>query len=405
MGLKPGYQQTEVGAIPSEWKVEKFCDITRLITCGVAATPVYVNEQNGKAFLSAQNVRDGKVVYDKHRFISRKLFSEITRHHKPQRGDILYTRVGAGIGEAAVIEDDYEFGIYVSLTLIKVDPKTIHSRFISHLLNSERYRSLAKNGQFAGGGVQNLNVEVVRGFLIPVPLLAEQIAIAEVLSDTDLYIQSLEQLINKRCEVKQGLMQELLTGRKRLSAFSSRWKVRQVGPLISPLKKTNRPASAGQIDGAYPFFTNSTKPVDKFIEEFDFDTEAIIANTGGEAFFDYFKGAFAVMSDCFVFESTDSTKFLYFMLKSIERFINENAFTGSGIKHLDKRFLLGTELSIPSEVEEQRAISTILSDMDANINAMKANLAKARQIKLGMMQELLTGRIRLACKPEKATTA
>src|SRR5690606_10299310 len=109
----------------------------------------------------------------------------------PELGDILYTRVGAGIGDAAVIDKDYEFAIYVSLTLIKLK-KNLNSYYVSYLLNSDKYRDLAKNGQFAGGGVQNLNVEVVRSFQIPVPNLNEQEKIATALSDIDALISELE---------------------------------------------------------------------------------------------------------------------------------------------------------------------------------------------------------------------
>lgn len=81
----------------------------------------------------------------------KELFEQITKHNKPEKGDLLYTRVGAGIGEAGVIEDNYEFGIYVSLTLIKVDEKQLNNYYLLHLLNSPKYKFLAKNGQFAGG--------------------------------------------------------------------------------------------------------------------------------------------------------------------------------------------------------------------------------------------------------------
>jgi type I restriction enzyme S subunit len=172
-----GYKQTEVGVIPAGWAIKKFSEITNVITCGVAATPRYVNESVGKPFLSAQNVSNEKVVYSKYKFISNELFNQISKHNKPERGDVLYTRVGAGIGEAGVIEDDFAFGIYVSLTLIKVNPSWLDSYFILYVLNSPHYRFMAKNTQFAGGGVQNLNVQVVREFPIAVPSIREQRAI------------------------------------------------------------------------------------------------------------------------------------------------------------------------------------------------------------------------------------
>ncbi len=171
MEVRKGYKQTEVGVIPEDWVVKRFIDTTKVITCGLAATPKYVDESIGKPFLSAQNVQNGKVTYEKHKFIPKELFEQITKHNKPEKGDLLYTRVGAGIGEAGVIEDNYEFGIYVSLTLIKVDEKQLNNYYLLHLLNSPKYKFLAKNGQFAGGGVQNLNVQIVRDFLIPLPTI------------------------------------------------------------------------------------------------------------------------------------------------------------------------------------------------------------------------------------------
>ena len=199
-----------------EWEITKFNNITNSITCGLAATPKYVKEEIGKPFLSAQNVRNGKVVYRNYKYVSTTLFHQITKNNKPEKGDLLYTRVGAGIGEAGVIEDNFEFGIYVSLTLIKVKYQFLHNYYLLHLLNSPQYKALAKNGQFAGGGVQNLNVEIVREFLIPLPTLPEQKAIAEILSDMDAEIEALEKKRDKYKAIKQGMMQELLTGRIRL---------------------------------------------------------------------------------------------------------------------------------------------------------------------------------------------
>ena len=402
MEVKLGYKQTEVGVIPEEWEVFPFQEVTEIITCGLAATPTYVPESVGKPFLSAQNVRNGRVVLDNHRFIPVELFEQITRHNKPRRGDLLYTRVGAGIGEAGIVETDVEFGIYVSLTLIRTDSRRLHNGFAAHLLNSTSYRARAKGGQFAGGGVQNLNVEVVRKFPIPLPSSEEQRAIATVLSDVDGLLGGQDRLIAKRRDLKQAAMQQLLAGKTRLPGFQEGWEAKRLGELIQRLRKTNRPSSAGRTEGKYPFFTNSTKPCDKYLDEFDFNTEAIIANTGGEAYFNYFNGAFAAMADCFVFESRIVTRFLYFALKVIEQRINDTGFTGSGIKHLDKKYFADIELALPPTAAEQTAIAEVLTDMDAELAALEQRREKTRALKQAMMQELLTGRTRLV-NTQKAT--
>lgn len=395
MPLNNGFKQSELGLIPDDWIIRKFVDVTHVITCGVAATPKYVSESVGKPFLSAQNVSNQKVVYNKYKCISIELFDQITKHNKPERGDLLYTRVGAGIGEAGVIEDDFSFAIYVSLTLIKINKKWLDNYYLLYVLNSPRYRFLAKNAQFAGGGVQNLNVQVVRDFPIIVPPLDEQRAIATVLSDIDALLVAQDKLIVKKRGIKQAAMQELLKGDKRLPGFTGKWEVGNLKAIISPLKKTRRLSSAGKNEGIYPFFTNTTKPVDKFLDEIDFDTEAIIANTGGEAYFNYYNGKFTAMSDCFVFETNLETRYVYYFLKNIEGKVNDTGFTGSGIKHLDKKLFYKIQLTFPASLQEQSAIADVLSDMDAEVSALEKQRDKIKAIKQGMLYQLLNGRIRL----------
>jgi len=199
-----------------EWDVKSFKDkdVTRLITCGIAATPKYVDENTGVPFLSSRNVKDGKINWEEYKFISKDLHDNLYRNNPPLKGDILYSRVGT-IGEAAIIDVDFEFSIYVSLTLIKAG-RSMHKEFLKQLLNSSKYKELAKRELLLGGGVGNLNVNVVREFLIPIPSLKEQTAIAQVLSNMDAEIEALEQKLAKYRLIKHGMMQELLTGKKRL---------------------------------------------------------------------------------------------------------------------------------------------------------------------------------------------
>jgi restriction endonuclease S subunit len=117
-GEGKGYKQTEVGVIPEDWEVFQFSDITTLITCGIAATPEYVPAGQGYPFLSSSNVKSGTILWSNFKYITEELHKQLYKNNPPQKGDVLYSRVGT-IGEAAVIEVDFEFSIYVSLTLIK----------------------------------------------------------------------------------------------------------------------------------------------------------------------------------------------------------------------------------------------------------------------------------------------
>ena len=200
--------------LPNNWEIKKFGDVAK-ITCGVAATPEYVDASIGIPFFSARNVQNGRLDLNYFQYISVELHKKLTKNTKPERGDILLTRVGAGIGEAAVVNIDFEFSVYVSLTLIKCSKK-IESEFIKLLLNTNYYRYLATRDQFAGGGVQNLNVQMVKDYPIPVPPLLEQKKIAQILSTWDQAISATEELLENSQKQKKALMQQLLTGKKRL---------------------------------------------------------------------------------------------------------------------------------------------------------------------------------------------
>ena len=159
------------------WVKKNLVEVCELITCGVAARPQYVDE--GIPFLSAKNVKEGQVIWNDFKCISEKTHKELTKNNKPLKGDILYTRVGS-YGEAAVIEDDYEFSVFVSLTLIKVDKTVLNNYFLKHFLNSDGVKKLAK-ASISGSGVGNLNVGTVRKFPIPLPPLPEQQRIVSIL--------------------------------------------------------------------------------------------------------------------------------------------------------------------------------------------------------------------------------
>ena len=153
----------------------KLKDVCNLITCGVAKRPNYTD--SGIPFLSSRNVKKQKIVWNNFRFISLKAHKELTKYNKPSLGDILYTRVGS-YGEAAIINKDIEFSIFVSLTLIKPKKNIINNKYLVYFLNSPIGKQLAKNG-VNSSGVGNLNVSVVREFEIPVPSLSKQQSIVD----------------------------------------------------------------------------------------------------------------------------------------------------------------------------------------------------------------------------------
>jgi type I restriction enzyme S subunit len=180
-------------------------DICEVITCGVAKRPEYF--KSGIPFLSSKNVKKDRFILDHYNFISELDYQQLTKHNKPEKGDILYTRVGS-FGEAAVVDFDFKFAVFVSLTLIKPMHDIVQSRYLMHYLNSPEITSLAGNST-SGIGVQNLNVNVVRKFPINLPPLPTQQKIASILDAADTLRQKDKALLAKYDELTQALFLDM----------------------------------------------------------------------------------------------------------------------------------------------------------------------------------------------------
>lgn len=185
--------------------MRKLNDICNVITCGVAKRPEYYDD--GIPFLSSKNVKSDRFLLNDYKYVSKEDFLSLTKNNKPEKGDILYTRVGS-FGEAAVIDFDFDFAIFVSLTLIKPKNDIVLSRYLMHYLNSPKIKHLAKNST-SGVGVQNLNVKVVREFPIQLPPLDQQKKIAAILDAADAYRQKTKVLIEKYDELFKSLFLQM----------------------------------------------------------------------------------------------------------------------------------------------------------------------------------------------------
>jgi type I restriction enzyme S subunit len=171
-------------------RLEEACHI---ITDGTHQTPQYTDE--GAIFLSAQNVKPFRFMPEKHRYVSVEDFRAYTARSKPKCGDVLLTRVGAGIGEAAVVDQDLEFAIYVSLALIRPDKKRLSPEFLVYWLNSPAGRTSSHRETLGRGHSQgNLNLKLLRGVRLPLPTLREQRRIVSKLDALRLEVDALQRL-------------------------------------------------------------------------------------------------------------------------------------------------------------------------------------------------------------------
>ena len=224
----------------------------------------------------------------------------------------------------------------------------------------------------------------------------EQKKISLTLRNIDDLTQQLEKLIIKKKRIKQGTMQQLLTGKKRLPGFSGEWEVKKLGNIsdIRTGKKNNDDKSN---DGIYPFFVRS-QTVER-INSYSFDGEAIlIPGEGGiGSIYHYIDGKFDYHQRVYKISSFEGVlgKFIYYFIKqNFSTYAMQNTVKAT-VDSLRLPTFEEFEIHYPNSTVEQKLIVNILTDMDSEIEALEQKLEKYKKIKQGMMQELLTGRIRL----------
>ena len=342
---------------------------------------------------------------------------------KLKTGDLVFAYVGT-IGPVFLIDKDnrYHLGPNTARITCKhgLVPRFLFCYFLGDLIRKEIIEKISTGAQ------PSLSMTKIRAFHILKPTKTEQEAIAEALTDADALIASLEQLLTKKCLIKRGAMQELLTGKKRLPGFSGEWEVRTFGEIFQYYGTANNSRSDLLAEGD-TFYIHYGEIHTKFHNHLDFSVvrpprinrrqcpSAALLKNGDWVMADVsedYEGVGKSIEIQGLSTNTAAVAGLHtFLLREKnqtfspgfkghlgnleslhEQFLR--VATGMKVFGVSKAALKEIELPIP-QPEEQRAIATILSDMDSEITVLEAKLYKARQIKQGMMQELLTGRVRL----------
>ena len=209
---------------------------------------------------------------------------------------------------------------------------------------------------------------------------AEQQKIGSLFQHVDYLIALQEQKITLLNKYKKGLYKFIF------SNIKAEKKIILKG-IIKSFKKTSHKSGEGNYNGKYIFFTNNTSESNKYFDSYDYDDEVIIANTGGVANFKYYEGKFAAMSDCYIFKTSENTRYIYYWLDYMKNKINRLGFRGNGIKHLDKNWFLNLNLKLPS-VSDQEKIVNILSTYDNLIDKEKQVLNRLQEMKSGLLQQM-----------------
>lgn len=404
VAIQGGFKMTEVGMIPSDWEV-KFLSEIGSFSKGSGISRSESNSGNLPA------IRYGEI-YTKHNDYIKAFYSHISKEvanksTRIYRGDVLFSASGEtkeDIGKTVAFLESIE--AYAGGDIIIMSPKCpVNSMFLGYILN---FPAIAKQKAMKaqGDAVVHITTDSLRKLQVCIPKTTkEQQRIANALSDVDTLINNLEKHIAKKKNIKQGAMQQLLTGRKRLPGFGKPWIDKKLGEGLkfqcgAPFQST--------------YFNREHQGV-RLIKNRDLKSDDQIYYYDGEYTYDYIvkNGNLLVGMDgdfmpCLWNKGTAllnqrvgriltncwSLPYLYYIL--IKPLLEKQDGTGATtVKHLSHRDVENMVVYMTTDIQEQTAIANVLSDMDTEISALETKLAKYRTLKTGMMQQLLTGKIRL----------
>jgi len=393
------------------WTKKFVQDYASLVTKGTTPTSIGLNfTDSGILFVKIESIVNNKIDKNMCAFISSDTNLALSRSVLKEN-DILVSIAGA-LGRCAKVGNDIlPANTNQALAIIRLDDETICIDYVFKYLQSEMiYKQISEIS--VQGAQANLSLENIKFLVIYLPTdITEQRRIAAVLSDTDALIAAMEKLIAKKCAIKKGTMQELLTGKRRLSGFSDEWvekKISDFGVVVTGA--TPSTSVAEYWNGNIPWVT----PTDISVAKDIFTTERMITECGLSAIRELPTntllitciasigkntilksiGASNQQINAIIPKANYNVDFLYYLFE-----INKSYLLGkagqTATNIISKQDFSEFIFTVPCSLPEQIAIASILSDMDAEIDMLTAKLNKLRNIKQGMMSELLTGHIRL----------
>jgi len=395
MGVIAGYKQTELGVIPKDWDI---------ITLGEIFT--FKNGLNkGKEYFGfGTPIVNYMDVYKNSKLCAHDLKGKVNlskqeiKAYEVKKGDVFFTRTSETVeevGVASVMIDEPRDTVYSGF-ILRAHPKNekLDDQFKRYCFSSNNIRkTIVSKATYTTRALTN--GRILSGISMPLPPIPEQRAIANTLSDADALITSQDQLIAKKRDLKQAAMQDLLTGKRRLPGFSGVWGVKRFDQVFKKQNAKNHQIQTREYceNGSHPVIDQGKNAIVAYSDQ----SEKLFRPPQGGvivfgdhtrivkyADFDFLVGADG--AQILTVEEKNSTKFFYYQLC-----VKEIPNTGYN-RHY--KFLKEMSFLVPT-LPEQHAIAAVLSDMDTELNVSEQKRDKTKAIKQGMMQELLTGRIRL----------
>lgn len=424
MGLRPGYKKTEVGVIPEDWELHTVGRMGEVVI-GKALAADSPGEQ--RPYLRTKNVFDGRI--DIEDVLTMPMTDAEFRHFMIIKGDVLLNEGQSLelVGRCAMYGGEYPQPCAIQNQLLRFRAQ----KGVSGTFASQLFRYSQRTGVFARVALRTTSIAHLGGkrfeklLLAWPPTEAEQHAIAKALSDLDELLSAIGQLIVKKHDLKQAFMQQLLTGQARLPGFSGEWEAKRLGSHLTFLKNgMNSRAELtvedgvdylhyGDIHGAVGLLLNPSVivmphlPISK-AGQLDrlMDGDLVFADASedldgvGKAVELHGVEQREVVSGLHTIAVRFDKKVLADGFKAYLQFVPgfrqhlRRLAAGTKVYATSRAHIATAELSLPG-VKEQTAIAAVLSDLNAEIEALEARQSKTRDIKQAMMQELLTGKTRL----------
>lgn len=424
--IPKGYKKTEVGVIPEKWEVKKLGEACKILRGG---SPRPIEDYLTTSPSGVNWIKIGDVSSDS-KYITNteeKIIPEgISYSRSVYPGDFLLSN-SMSYGRPYIL--NIEGCIHDGWLVLQDFCCFFESDFLYYYLSSA---SVLKQYEMkaSGSSVHNLNKDLVADVIVVIPSLCEQQAIAEVLSDMDTLIQAQKELIAKKRDIKQGAMQDLLSGRVRLPGYETKgWKHTDIGDIpddwevkelkgvgvfskgkgISRSEVTEQGNPCLRYGEIYTIYDTVVHALQSFIPDELTSTSRrlshgdIIFAASGETSDEIAKNVTYVgIEEAYVGGDTiiltpkeQDSIFLSYLLNS-HPIAKQKSKIGQGdaVVHIHISKLERVIICVPS-LPEQKAIAEVLSDMDDEIENLEVELEKLNYMKRGMMQELLTGRIRL----------
>lgn len=381
------FKKSEIGLIPKDWKETPIGLVANIINGSTPPTADAENYGGEYLFVSPADLGEHKYIVDTIKKLSSKGFA-ISR--RLPSGSILYTCTGSTIGKCGIASCELTSNQQINAIL----PNDSYNNEYLYYAIQTREQDIRSNASVQA--VPLINKAAFSKTLVAFPEKDEQSRIATALSDVDQLIETLKKLIEKKRNIKKGVMQDLLSGKRRLQGFTDKWVETKVGSVTGKISRGQTLTSDEFQFGNVPVMAGG-KQYAGFHNVANHKGRTItISGSGASAGYIYLHNSPIFATDCSVIveSNTFSLDFLYYLLS----FKQEELYklqTGGAQPHVYPRDIEAIEIFIPENKDEQARISKILFDMDSEISMLESRLTKYQFLKQGMMQQLLTGKIRL----------